>query len=353
MKFMTGNLLDADVQALVNTVNTKGVMGKGIALLFKEAYPQNYAVYVKACRNGDLVPGKLLVVKEATLSGEKIIINFPTKTDWHLKSRYEYIDAGLKELVNIIRQFEIKSIAIPPLGCGNGGLLWSKVRAMIEKHLGKLKDVEVRVYEPTKAVKDLLKMRESKTDIYLTPPRGMLLYAMFYYESMDEQVSLFTANKLAYLLQRLGENSLSRLKFGANYYGPYSVQVQHLLHAVNGKYIKGLEQMDVKPFDPLEMQYNRKLEVSEYVRTKLTIQHRDRLKNLIHLIDGFQSTLSLEILATVDFIRKEHQEYTKEDIMRTIQNWSERKGTLIKSEYVDIALNRLDECALSGLANIS
>jgi len=157
MNYIQGNLLDSSAQALVNTVNTVGVMGKGIALQFKEAFPENHRQYVKVCKEGKLKPGVLLVVRENTLEGEKIIINFPTKTEWFRKSSYALIESGLKELVNVIKAHNITSIAIPPLGCGNGGLSWIKVRALIEQYLGNIDDVDVQVYEPNIAVKELLK----------------------------------------------------------------------------------------------------------------------------------------------------------------------------------------------------
>jgi O-acetyl-ADP-ribose deacetylase (regulator of RNase III) len=143
MKYLKGNLLEAHTQALVNTVNTVGVMGKGIALQFKEAFPMNFKIYAAACKKKELIIGKLLVVKEQTLEGEKIIINFPTKTEWFMKSKYEYVEEGLIELAKVIREYKIESIAIPPLGCGNGGLKWDKVKPMIEKHLGQLTDVNI------------------------------------------------------------------------------------------------------------------------------------------------------------------------------------------------------------------
>ena len=147
MEYIKGNLLDAQSQALVNTVNTVGVMGKGIALQFKESFPMNFRIYVAARKKKELQPGKLLVVKEQTLRGEKIIINFPTKTEWYMKSRYEYIEEGLKELVKVIQEYEIESIAIPPLGCGNGGLQWEKVKTLIEKYLGHMSPVRVQVFQ--------------------------------------------------------------------------------------------------------------------------------------------------------------------------------------------------------------
>lgn len=343
MKYIKGNLLDAKTQALVNTVNTVGVMGKGIALQFKEAFPMNYKIYAAACKKKELQTGQLLVVKEQTLEGEKIIINFPTKTEWFMKSKYEYIEGGLRELAKVIEENRIESIAIPPLGCGNGGLKWEKVKLMIERYLGHLTNVSILVFEPNEAVKEILKQQDANKEIKLTPARAMVLYAMFYYESLGENASLFVANKLAYFLQRLGEKSLSKLKFEAHHYGPYAVQVEHLLHNVNGKYLKGLEQMNAKPFEPLELQYNKLKEVSEYVKKELSSEQRAHLSNLVKLIDGFQSALSLEILATVDFVKKDNPGINQEDIVKTIHNWSDRKRKLFQEKYIQIATNHLHD----------
>lgn len=342
MEYVKGNLLDASTQALVNTVNTVGVMGKGIALQFKEAFPLNYKEYVASCKREELRPGKLLVVKEPTMHGEQIIINFPTKTEWYLKSKYEYIESGLKELVKVIADYKIESIAIPPLGCGNGGLKWDKVKPMMEEYLGNLPSVNIQIYEPNDAVKQLLKNQKTDKEVRLTKARAMLLYAMFYYESLGENSSLFVANKLAYFLQRLGENEFKKLKFEGHHYGPYSTGVAHMLHNLNGKYIKGLEQMQAKAFEVLDLQYDKAKEVSEYVKKELSPEQRTRLSNLIKLIDGFQSALSLEILATVDYIKKEKSGLKDDDIIKTIAEWSPRKRNLFKEKYIMIAINHLE-----------
>ena len=343
MKYVKGNLLDAKTEALVNTVNTVGVMGKGIALQFKELFPHNYKAYLTACKNGELMPGKLLTVKDHTLEGEKWIINFPTKTEWFKKSQYDYIETGLIELAKFIQEKAIKSIAVPPLGCGNGGLKWDKVKPMIEKHLGHLENVEVLVYEPNEQVKQLLKEQDTKKDVKLTPAKAMLLYAMYYYDSLGENTSLFIANKLAYFLQRLGEPSLKNLKFKAHHYGPYSVQVEHLVHSLNGKFIKGLEQMQAKAFEPLELQYDRLQEVSDYLKKELPITQRNIIKQLIKLIGGYQSALSLEILASVDFIKKDNPGIGKEEAKAKVKDWSERKRQLFQDKYLDIAWGHLDK----------
>ena len=128
VELVTGNLLQADVEALVNTVNTVGAMGKGIALQFKQAYPANFEAYRKAVARGDVQPGRMFVFETGLLTNPRIIVNFPTKRHWRGGSRIEDIDAGLQDLAHVIVTRGIRSIAIPPLGCGNGGLDWGEVR---------------------------------------------------------------------------------------------------------------------------------------------------------------------------------------------------------------------------------
>ncbi|WP_233219180.1 type II toxin-antitoxin system antitoxin DNA ADP-ribosyl glycohydrolase DarG [Adhaeribacter arboris] len=167
MKYIKGNLLEAETKALVNTVNTVGVMGKGIALQFKERFPMNFKIYADACKKGEMQVGKMLVVKENTFNDEKIIINFPTKIEWFKKSQYSFIEDGLKDLVKVINEYKIQSIAIPPLGCGNGGLKWEKVKLLMDKYLGHLSNVNIQIFEPNDAVKEILQKEEVKKKLVL------------------------------------------------------------------------------------------------------------------------------------------------------------------------------------------
>lgn len=342
MKFVKGNLLESSAEALVNTVNTVGVMGKGIALQFKETFPNNFKAYVEMCRRKALVPGKLLLFREETKEGQKVIINFPTKTNWQLPSRYEYIEAGLKELVEIINREHIQSIALPPLGCGNGGLQWEKVKPMMQEYLSSLNNVDVFIYEPDAAIKAHLR-RQSDRDSKLTPARAMLLHALYHYEAQGETINLFVANKLAYLLQRLGASNFKKLRFEAHLYGPYSVGVEHMLYHINGKYLKGLEQRDVKAFETLELQYENAEAVGAFVEKDLEAEQRQILDALFSLISGFETAFSLELLATVDFIRQQQNAADVTAILNTVGNWSARKKKMFQRHYVEIAAQHLQE----------
>jgi O-acetyl-ADP-ribose deacetylase (regulator of RNase III) len=340
MKFIKGNLLDSEAQALVNTVNTVGIMGKGIALQFKERFPENFRAYSRACKNGEVKTGKMFVHDELSINGKKTIINFPTKEQWFRKSQYKFIEDGLQDLVNVIRNRNLKSVAIPPLGAGNGGLSWNKVKILMTQYLSELKDVELIIYEPNAELKKILQKENQRKNIKLTPARAMLLYSLFKYERFGEHSTVFTANKIMYFLQQSGENL--KLKFEPYTYGPYAQAVEKVLYALNGKYLYGLEQMQAGPFEQLKLDYKKYDEISEFVNKNLDSNQKQRLSDLFKVIDGFESTFSLEILSSVHFIKKNNPGITKEQILVKIQNWNDRKKTRINEYHVELAHEQLD-----------
>ena len=269
IQFIEGNLLDSKAQALVNTVNTVGVMGKGIALQFKTQFPNNFKVYQNACKIKSFQIGQLLISEEETLLlGKKIIINFPTKTDWRKPSEYSYIESGLKELIKVIEERKIKSIAIPPLGAGNGGLEWNRVKIIIEKYLSAI-DCEVFVYQPNYIVQEVLK----KERVPLTPSRAMLLAVLYDLVRGGEFVSEFACEKVAYFLQRFGAKDVMKLDYQPNFYGPYSGKVKHVLFYLNGSYISGYSSKDKKPFDELGLIMDAEKDVLAYLDTKENISY--------------------------------------------------------------------------------
>ncbi|PRD54695.1 type II toxin-antitoxin system antitoxin DNA ADP-ribosyl glycohydrolase DarG [Sphingobacterium gobiense] len=339
IQFLQGDLLQADTQALVNTVNTVGVMGKGIALQFKNRFPKNYQIYKEACKRQELKIGQMLVVKDGDLLNEKYIINFPTKEHWKSPSKIEYIEQGLSDLKEVIKQYSIKSIALPPLGCGNGGLDWNIVKPMIVESLGNL-DVLISVYEPNAAIKNFLQAEEISQQKKLTPAKAMILYLMFHYEAVGNISSLFSANKLAYFLQESGENL--RLNFKAYHYGPYAVQLNHVLYSINGVYLKGLEQNQAKAFEPLLLNYDRYNEVESFVKSNLSILLMDRLRSVLKLVEGFESTYALELLASIDFLRKQENVSSLEEVKARIGRWNQRKANLFKLEHIELAYDHLE-----------
>lgn len=338
LHFITGNLLESDAQALVNTVNTVGVMGKGIALQFKNMFPNNFKIYASACKNKEVKTGKLLVTEEETLlKGKKIIINFPTKTSWRLPSEYSYIEAGLNDLVNVIIEKKIKSIAIPPLGSGNGGLDWNKVKAILEKKLMDL-DCEIYIYEPSAFIHEALK----KERVKLTPARAMLLSVLFELIRNGEFVSEFAAEKIAYFLQRFGAKESFRLEFHPNFYGPYSGKVKHVLYYLNGSYIMGYSSKDRKPFEELGLISDAEKDVNDFLNQPENKVHREVVEKTKDFLMGFYSPFGLELLSTIDFIMQEKNVSKAEDITKELESWSNRKKTLFTNpSFIQIATKNI------------
>lgn len=336
--YTNGNILESDVQALINTVNTVGVMGKGIALQFKKAYPSNFSAYQKACKQGNIAIGKLFVTKDQNLnSGEKIIINFPTKKDWRKSSEYSYIEKGLDDLVQVIEQYNIKSIALPPLGAGNGGLEWEKVKKIIEQKLGSL-DVEIIVYEPTHEIKEYLKTERVK----LTEARALLLYVLYDLVRNGEFVSEFSSEKVSYFLQKFGAEKYFKLHFAPQFYGPYSGKVRYVLNYLNGSYIMGYSDMNKKPFTPLTLIADGYEDVKFYV---------DNNPELIEIatkttkfLNGFYSDFALELMSSIDYIISENDTFDKQIITQKLSEWNDRKRSVFsKQEYIDFSIDYLQQ----------
>lgn len=337
IKYLTGNLFDSKAEALVNTVNTVGVMGKGIALQFKKLFPNNFKIYKDKCDKKDFNIGQLIVVKDQNIiTGEKIIINFPTKKHWKNPSEYEYIEQGIDELIKIIQEYQIKSIAIPPLGSGNGGLQWFKVKEIINDKLSNIENCEVFVYEPNNNVKEMLR----KERVKLTPARAMLLYMLFELVKNGEFVSEFASEKLCYFLQRFGAEKHFNLTYKANFYGPYSGKIKHVLNYLNGSYIMGYAGKDKRPFEQLNLLIDSEKDIKDYIEQNIEL--KEIVSRTSAFLDSFYSSFGLELLSTVDYISQSQNTSEKEKIKRSLHSWSNRKKTLFSDErYIDISINHL------------
>lgn len=339
IQYKKGNLLESEAEALVNTVNTVGVMGKGIALQFKNIFPNNFRLYSKACKNNEVRVGQLFVTEEESLlTGRKIIINFPTKTNWRLFSEYQYIESGLAQLVNLIKEKKIKSIAIPPLGSGNGGLNWNKVKLIMEKYLSEV-DCEINVYEPNTTIQEALK----KERVKLTPARAMLLSVLYDLTKNGEFVSEFSSEKIAYFLQRLGAKDTFKLEFKPKFYGPYSGKVKHVLYFLNGSYIMGYSSKDKKPFEEIALVHDAEKDVNDFLNKPENSQYKNIADRTKAFLTGFYSPFGLELLSTIDYIITEKKAFSKEEITKELDNWSERKKTMFNNQkFIEIALNNLN-----------
>lgn len=334
---------------MVNTVNAVGVMGKGIALQFREAFPENYRVYRNACLKKILNVGNMLVVNDSNPQvGPKTIFNFPTKTHWRLPSEYSYIEQGLQSLRNEIQRSGIKSIAIPPLGSHNGGLDGNQVRPMIEHALLDL-DCDVYIYEPSQEIIERLKSERVK----LTPPRAMLIAMFKDMISNGEFASVFAAEKLIYFMQRFEAKDIFKIDFKPYYYGPYSGgKVSHMLYALNGNYIQGMAGMKSRPFDYIWLLKDAGQAANDYLENS---SDSSRMKTICHttqvFLQDYYSNYTLELLSSVDYplnTVSSLQNWKNEDSNRVLDTlitemsrWSKRKEQIFNRSHLADAFHYL------------
>lgn len=337
IQYTKGDILKANVEALVNTVNIVGVMGKGIALAFKKTFPENFEAYHKAYQEGKLEIGKMLVFPTQQMF-PKYIINFPTKKHWRHPSKYEYVSKGLIDLAEVIKEYNIQSIAIPPLGCGNGKLDWDIVRSMIEESLSEIAESrDIILFEPGYQP-PVKKPTSSQKTVKLTNARAMLLYLMHHYDQLGYTLNLLVIQKLAYFLQKAGEPL--RLDYEKGWYGPYARNLQYVLKALNGTYLF-FPVEETKPNTSVKLAYDKSDHLNQFIADKLSEEQKLRLQQVLHLIEGFESPFGLELLGTVDYIASKNQTYSAEDIHAHIQDWTSRKKELMPLEQIEVALDQL------------
>ena len=350
IRFTTGNLLHSDVDAVVNTVNTVGVMGKGIALMFKEAFPANYRAYAAACKRGEIVTGRMFVTERPEMLGRpRWIVNFPTKEHWRAKARLEWIREGLDDLKRTIQDKGIRSIAIPPLGCGNGGLDWRLVRPLIDNALRELEDVEIVVFEPTDEYQNVAKRAGLET---LTPARALVAELVRRYWILGIECSLLEIQKLAWFLERaitdLGLPNELNLDYVADKYGPYANRLTHLLDGLDGSYLQSAVRIpDAKRTDVIAFNDAKTQTVAAYLKSEART-YAAALDRVSRIIDGFESPLGMELLATVDWLLvRERREPRLREVKDGLKSWpggagaGERKLRIFDDRMLGLAITRL------------
>ncbi len=345
LQFTNGNLFESNAEALVNTVNTVGVMGKGVALQFKNRYPENYKLYQLACKKEQVIIGKMFITSTNSLMNPKWIINFPTKKDWKHNSSYSYIESGLDDLRKFLIENKVESIAIPPLGSGLGGLEWEKVKELIKIKLTNL-DTNIIIYEP---INQIQTSTSDKTNANLTKPRALILSLMDKYRILGFETSLLEIQKLSYFLQRLGQNDLN-LNFKKFHYGPYSHNLQHLLIHLEGHYIISETAIaDSKPFAPVYLVKEKKEEIKKFIKNECSPQEKERLDSVERIIDGYQSPYGLELLSSIDWVIKESNlsiDSSHQEIAEKIQEWSKRKAESLTVENIQKGIQHLKKFKL-------
>lgn len=336
--FQRGDLFEIEADAIVNTVNCVGVMGKGVALEFKRRWPKNYLAYKRLCESKSLRPGKLFIYEQVDLldsNGPRFLVNFPTKDHWRSKSKIEYISEGLDALRHELELGAIKSIAMPPLGCGNGGLEWPIVRALIDEKLKGL-DANIVVLEPF-VERDKLEHTDGAS-LELTFPRATLLKCLGDLEPIFgggfDRLSL---QKIVYFLQELGVPF--GLNFSRNRYGPYSEKLKVAFAALE-------KQGAMKGFSEEEQMSHVTKAGYAAADDFLQINSKDfeagnTITKLSHLIQGYESPYGLELLSTVHHLHAKENIHSIDAVVSAFHSWSELKKEKFSDSAIKNAYHRL------------
>jgi len=340
LRLVTGNIFDANAEALVNTVNTVGAMGRGLALQFKKAFPANNKAYEAACKRGEVQIGRMLVFEAGGIVLPRYIINFPTKRHWRGASRLEYIELGLVDLVRVVRDYSIRSIAIPPLGAGLGRLEWTDVESRIRAAMRDVPDVEVFVYQPASAPPpEHMKNRTERPS--MTAGRAAVLTLMHRYlvPGYDYPITLLEVQKLAYFLQAAGVPL--RLQYRAHHYGPYADNLRHVLNRIEGHFIEGFGDGENKPTTPLRLKPGAAAEAEAFLAA--TDDTAEPLARVSRLIEGYETPFGMELLATVHWVAERDQEASDspEKAVHAVHAWNTRKATAMKETQIRAAWGTL------------
>jgi len=352
-----GNLLEADTEAIVNTVNTVGVMGKGIALQFKQAFPENYKRYKAACDRGEVRIGEIFVHDHHHFGPRRYILNFPTKRHWRSKSRIEDIGVGLTALAEVVQKLGIETIAVPALGCGNGGLAWGEVRPMIHEAFGPLPEVKVLLFPPTGAPAPAsMPVRTGVPN--MTRGRAAVISLLHGYveQAKSERVeavdgaSLLELQKLMYLLQAAG--TPMRLNYKKAQYGPYAENLNHQLQRMEGHLVRGYgdRTQRVLDFHPIKLVAGAEDLANAWIEDHGDTSLKGSVRKVMELIDGFASPYGLELLCTTHWVMHElGPRASQNDVLAALQEWNHRKAEIFTERHVAVACQRLRSKPLDRL----
>ena len=337
IEYKQGDLLAIDVEAVVNTVNCVGIMGRGIAMQFKKQYPENFKNYEAACKRGDVVPGKMFVYKTNNLTNPQLIINFPTKRHWRNASRMEDIEKGLLDLVDVVQNYNIKSIAVPPLGCGSGGLEWSKVKPLMESAFAQLNDVEVTIFEPIGAPPTEV-TAHNRAIPKMTDGRAALVSLIKRYLDglLDPFITLLEIHKLMYFLQESGEPL--KLDYVEYHYGPYATNLSHVLNHMEGYMLSGYSDSGDSPDKQIQIIPGADADAAAFLKNRLETVLR--INRVAELIDGFETPFGMELLSTVHWITKRDETAAKEIVIEHMYDWGENKRKF-SPRQIEIAIECL------------
>lgn len=338
--FGHGDLLAAPVEAVVNTVNTRGVMGKGIALQVKQRWPQVDREYRAACKRGEVILGHMHVVELGGLGdGPLFVINFPTKDHWRSRSRLTDIEAGLVDLRAVIDELGITSVAVPPLGCGNGGLAWDDVKPRIEAELASLPDVDVLIFSPEGAPAPADMVTGTTRPAMTATLAGLVRLVDAYWPDILG-ITDIEVQKLAYFLG-VRRPALG-LRYGRGPYGPYCEDLHFVLQRAEGHFLEGYGDRSRRPWEPRPLvvlagavdEADRVVAVESEMGSDLTA--------VSQLVDGFEGAWGLELLSTVHWVATEEEPaHDPNEARDRIARWSNRKNRIFPSTDIEDAWSRL------------
>ena len=339
LEYKSGDIFGEDAEALVNSVNCVGVMGRGLALQFKSAFPDNYKAYRAACKRGEVRPGEMFVFERPGLDNPRYIVNFPTKRHWRSKSNLRDVVAGLETLAQEIRTREIRSIALPALASDLGGLDWQRVRPEIEAALGSLDDVRIVVFEPGAAPADGRPNRSTAAPS-MTAARAVLIALIDRHlrAGLDPMITLLEVHKLMYFMQEGGEPL--RLDFVKESHGPYAANLRHLMRRLENHYITGYRDGGDDPYKQLDLVPGAIEDAERFLADHPVT--RERFERVGKLVDGFESPDGLELLATVHWVASEYSTAELDEIVDRTYMWGRHKRRFTKQQ-IRIAIDRLKE----------
>ncbi|MBO4700916.1 MAG: macro domain-containing protein [Alphaproteobacteria bacterium] len=334
-----GDIFKAETEAVVNTVNCVGIMGKGIALQFREKYPENYKSYKHACDNGKVVVGKMFVTKNGLLK-PNYIINFPTKEHWRGKSKLEYIETGLDDLKLVLQKYNIKSVAIPPLGAGNGGLDWLTVKQLIIQKLNDL-DTDIIIFEPSTRFNEV----RHATKVDLNDFRATFIKCVNIYNSaLDRMYELgnIEAQKLAYFIGLVLDRHDIINRYIKHIYGPYFPQLNNALRDMSGTYLSGFG--DGQQQNHIDVMPGVIAEVDKYIAARPYLLHAiERIKKIIY---GYETPFGMELLGTVHWVCTHNNIKSEQDIVKYVHSWNDRKKAIMSPDNILRAYRQLKNCHL-------
>lgn len=331
INYTTGNLLESDAYCLVNTVNCEGYMGKGLAYQFQKAYPENNKAYMEACRKGKLKIGKVFFFKE----DGKIIANFPTKDRWREPSRIEYIQEGLKDLLVKLLSYNISSVAMPPLGSGNGGLSWYEVRKEIEREFNQIsKKIDITVYEPSNSNNIKINVKPKKPPkIYLSSYIVAKIKSEL--NNRIEDKKLMRLQKTCYFFNFFYKKDY--FKFTKHKYGPYSNDI----NIINRNIIEFKDYYNIENYN---LVYDEIYKIIINKRIDEDINNIEQaIKFSVDYVNNINDDKQLECLSTIMILIKELKYQSELDIIKGFRKWSKEKSKKFSDKYIIDSIKYLEK----------